>query len=88
MIRENITMQILENMNAESNSYIANTPPRVLILSFQRNTIPAPPTMPETAPGIFVLFQKREKSIIGPKVAPKPARIAGSDFVARVIKIF
>ena len=44
------------------------------ITSFQRNTIPAPPTIPAIAPARFVLFQNRENSISGPKVAPKPAQ--------------
>ena len=52
---------------------MANTPPSLLITSFQRNTIPAPPTIPAIAPVLLVRFQNREKSISGPNVAPKPA---------------
>ena len=74
MVRsETTTISIVENMNAGSSSYIANTPPSLLITSFQRKTIPAPPTMPAIAPALVVLFQNKEKSMIGPKVAPKPA---------------
>ena len=35
--------------------------------------MPAPPIMPAIAPALLVRFQKREKSISGPKVAPNPA---------------
>ena len=36
--------------------------------------MPAPPTIPAIAPALVVLFQKREKSMMGPNVAPKPAQ--------------
>ena len=72
--RDTTTMRRVENMKAGSSSYIANTPPSLLITSFQRNTMPAPPTMLAIAPALVVLFQKREKSMMGPKVAPKPAQ--------------
>jgi len=37
------------------------------------NTILPPVSMPAIAPALVVLFQNNENSIIGPKVAPKPA---------------
>ena len=37
------------------------------------NTIAPPPIIPAIAPGRLIRFQKSEKSIRGPNVAPKPA---------------
>ena len=65
--------EIDENINAGRSSYIANTPPRVLITNFHINTIAAPPTIPAIAPALLIRFQNKENSISGPKVAPKPA---------------
>ena len=42
--------------------------------SFQIRTLAPPVTMPAIAPARVVRFQKSEKSMIGPKVAPKPAQ--------------
>ena len=51
-----------------------NTPPKGLSASFQRNTITPPVTIPATAPAWVVRFQNREKSMMGPNTAPKPAQ--------------
>ena len=72
--RETTTISIEEKMNAGRSSYIPNTPPIGAIRNFQINTIELPPSIPAMAPAMLVLFQKREKSISGPKVAPKPAQ--------------
>jgi len=53
---------------------MAQAPPSGLRTSFQKKTIPPPVTIPAIAPALFSLFQKREKIISGPKVAPKPAQ--------------
>ena len=45
-----------------------------MITSFQTNTIIPPLSIPAIAPAFVVRFQKSEKSISGPKVAPKPAQ--------------
>ncbi len=49
------------------------TPPIGFSMSFHTKTMPPPESMPAKAPARFVRFQKREKRMMGPKVAPKPA---------------
>ena len=53
---------------------MANTPPRVAMPYFQMKTMAPPATMPASAPCLLARFQKRARSITGPKAAPKPAQ--------------
>ena len=53
---------------------MAKMPPSLLMTRFHTNTITPPDTIPATAAVWVVRFQNREKSITGPKVAPKPAQ--------------
>ena len=52
---------------------MSHAPPSGRTKYFQTNTITPPDTMPASAPGKFVRFQKSEKSITGPNAAPNPA---------------
>ena len=52
----------------------AEDSPMGLKTRFQMNTMAPPVIMPAMAPALVVLFQNRENSIIGPKVAPNPAQ--------------
>ena len=53
---------------------MSNTPPKGLISRFQMKTMLPPVTMPAMAPDLVTRFQKSEKSMMGPKVAPNPAQ--------------
>ena len=50
------------------------TPPIGFNNNFHMNTMPPPLSMPAIAPALVTRFQNKENSIIGPKVAPKPAQ--------------
>lgn len=64
---------ILEATKAGNSSYIPKMPPMGLISKFQMKTKLPPVSIPAIAPDLVTLFQKSEKRMIGPKVAPKPA---------------
>ena len=49
-------------------------PPIGFSTNFHKKTMPPPLSMPAIAPDLVMRFQKREKIIAGPKVAPKPAQ--------------
>ena len=70
-------MAMLEMINAGRSSYKPKNgmlaARNCLSTSFQTNTLIPPASIPAMAPVRVVLFQKSEKSMIGPKVAPKPA---------------
>ena len=44
------------------------------MINFQTNTDIRPANIPDNAPSFVILFQKSEKIIRGPNVAPKPAQ--------------
>ena len=44
------------------------------MIHFQTNTDIRPANIPDNAPSFVILFQKSEKSIRRPNVAPKPAQ--------------
>ena len=50
------------------------TPPSLAMQNFHTKTITPPASLPAMAPCFVVRFQNREKSISGPKEAPKPAQ--------------
>lgn len=68
-----ITIAIQDSTNAGNSSYIPNMPPMGLIRNFHMNTMLPPVSIPAIAPALVVLFQKSDKIMSGPNVAPKPA---------------
>lgn len=53
---------------------MSNIPPKGRISKFHTNTIQPPEIMPVIAAILVTLFQNKEKSMMGPNVAPKPAQ--------------